>query len=293
MIKNTLQKALNSSWIIVKLVIPIYIIADILYFYNTLSYVSFLIKPFTSILGLPPEASLAIISGMFLNLYAAVAFAAPLDMDIQQWSILAIFLGVCHSLVVESIIIKKLGISNIYSYALRFFGGLIIAFSATFLPKSLFSSTITVEQFHKTNYDTISQLLINSFYNATILTIKIIILVSLLIFIMDFIKNLKLIKNSVKNINKSFSLLVGIFLGITYGAGVLINETNNLSKNDIFFIATFLMICHAIIEDTLLFVIFGADFTMVVTIRVVWAIAITYIFTKFYKRKNYETNKIK
>jgi hypothetical protein len=53
------------------------------------------------------------------------------------------------------------------------------------------------------------------------------------------------------------------------------------------------MICHAIIEDTLLFVIFGADFTMVVTIRVVWAIAITYIFTKFYKRKNYETNKIK
>jgi hypothetical protein len=288
-----LQKALNSSWIIVKLVIPIYIIADILYFYNTLSYVSFLIKPFTSILGLPPEASLAIISGMFLNLYAAVAFAAPLDMDIQQWSILAIFLGVCHSLVVESIIIKKLGISNIYSYALRFFGGLIIAFSATFLPKSLFSSTITVEQFHKTNYDTISQLLINSFYNATILTIKIIILVSLLIFIMDFIKNLKLIKNSVKNINKSFSLLVVIFLGITYGAGVLINETNNLSKNDIFFIATFLMICHAIIEDTLLFVIFGADFTMVVTIRVVWAIAITYIFTKFYKRKNYETNKIK
>jgi hypothetical protein len=286
MIKNTLQKALNSSWIIVKLVIPIYIIADILYFYNTLSYVSFLIKPFTSILGLPPEASLAIISGMFLNLYAAVAFAAPLDMDIQQWSILAIFLGVCHSLVVESIIIKKLGISNIYSYALRFFGGLIIAFSATFLPKSLFSSTITVEQFHKTNYDTISQLLINSFYNATILTIKIIILVSLLIFIMDFIKNLKLIKNSVKNINKSFSLLVGIFLGITYGAGILIQEAKNgtISKNDLFFIGTFLMICHAIIEDTLLFVIFGADFTMVIAIRTIAAIVISYAFLVIYRR---------
>jgi hypothetical protein len=37
-----------------------------------------------------------------------------------------------------------------------------------------------------------------------------------------------------------------------------------MSNKDVFFVATFLMICHAIIEDTLLFVIFGADFTMVV-----------------------------
>jgi len=116
--KQTLQKALQSSWIIIKLVIPIYIFADILYYYNTLSYIAFIVEPFTSILGLPAEASLAIISGIFLNLYAAVAFAAPLDMDTQQWSVLAIFLGVCHSFIVESMILKKLGVSNIYSYSL-------------------------------------------------------------------------------------------------------------------------------------------------------------------------------
>jgi len=58
---------------------------------------------------LPNESSLAIISGLFLNLYAAVAFAAPLNMTPQQWTVLAVFLGVCHSLVVETIIIGKLG----------------------------------------------------------------------------------------------------------------------------------------------------------------------------------------
>jgi hypothetical protein len=87
----TLQTALKSVLIILKLVIPIYIIADVLYFYNTLSYVAFLIEPFTSIIGLPAEASLAIISGMFLNLYAASCFAAPLDLSPHQWSILAVF----------------------------------------------------------------------------------------------------------------------------------------------------------------------------------------------------------
>ncbi|MCK5295181.1 MAG: nucleoside recognition protein, partial [Arcobacteraceae bacterium] len=82
--QNTLNSSLNSAWIILKLVIPIYIIADILYFYNTLSYISFLIEPFTSIIGLPSETALAIISGIFLNLYAAVAFAAPLDLTPHQ-----------------------------------------------------------------------------------------------------------------------------------------------------------------------------------------------------------------
>jgi hypothetical protein len=282
---ETLQKALQSSWIIIKLVIPIYILADILYYYNVLSYVSFLVEPFTSVLGLPVESSLAIISGIFLNLYAAVAFAAPLDMNPQQWSILAIFLGVCHSLVVESVIIKKLGVSNLYSYSLRFFGGLVIAYSATLLPQEYFSSTITTETFFKEEYNSIGSLLYHSFYNATILTLKIVLLISLLIFIMDYIKNMKFIKQSSKNISKGFSIIVGIFLGITYGAGILINEANNLKKSDLFFIATFLMICHAIIEDTLLFVIFGADFTMVIIIRTIWAIVLAYLFTKFYDNR--------
>lgn len=289
--KETFKKALESSWIIIKLVIPIYIIADILYYYNTLSYISFLIEPFTSILGLPPEASLAIISGIFLNLYAAVAFAAPLDMDIQQWSILAIFLGVCHSLVVESVIIKKLGISIIYSYCLRFFGGFIIAYTTTYIPKEFFNSTISTQLFHKENYNSIGELLYNSLYNASILTIKIIILITLLVFIMDFIKNMNFIKKSNKNISKGFSIIVGVFLGITYGAGILINEAKSLKKSDLFFIATFLMICHSIIEDTLLFVIFGADFTMVILIRTIWAIILAYLFTIIYKKKNTESDK--
>jgi hypothetical protein len=72
--KKTFASALRSAMIVLKFIIPIYIIADILYFYNTLSYVTFIIEPFTSFLGLPTEASLAIISGIFLNLYAAVAF---------------------------------------------------------------------------------------------------------------------------------------------------------------------------------------------------------------------------
>ena len=285
--KETLKKSLQSAWIILKLVIPIYIIADILYFYNTLSYVSFLIEPFTSMIGLPPETSLAIISGMFLNLYAAVAFAAPLELTPHQWSILAVFLGVCHSLVVESVIMKKIGISNIYSYSLRFFAGLFLAYLTYLMPSSWFEATLSEAVFEKQTYDTFTTLIVGSISSAISLSVKIIILITLLIFIMDFIKTRKFILESKKNVSKGFSILVGIFLGITYGAGILIDEvkSGNIKKEDLFYIGTFLMICHAIIEDTLLFVIFGADFTMVILIRTIAAILISWLLLKLYQKR--------
>lgn len=285
--KKTIKTSLQSTWIILKLIIPIYILADVLFYYNALSYVSFLVEPITTIIGLPAEASLSIISGMFLNVYASIAFAAPLDLSIHQWSILAVFIGICHSLVVEGIIMKKIGLSNTYSYSLRIIAGFIVAYLTYLMPSEYFSSTIIDNSLEKQTYSSIYSLLYDSSLNAIILSFKIIILITVLIFIMDFIKTRKFISESKKNVSKGFSLSVGVFLGITYGAGILINEVENkrISKEDIFYIGTFLMICHAIIEDTLLFVIFGADFTMVVVIRTLAAIIIAYFLLLLYRRR--------
>jgi len=294
-IKSTLKKSYASILIILKLIIPIYIIADILFYYNTLSYISFLVEPITASIGLPAEASLSIISGMFLNVYAAIAFAAPLDLSIHQWTILAVFVGICHSLIVESVIMKKIGLSNTYSYLLRIIAGFIVAFLTSIMPSSWFSPTLVIDdKFSTNNYTSLTDLLYNSALNALELSITVIILITGLIFIMDFIKTRKFIKESKKNVSKGFSLSVGIILGITYGAGILINEveSGNIKKEDIFFIGTFLMICHAVIEDTLLFVIFGADFTMAVLIRTLAAIILSYILLIFYRKiENRKTNK--
>jgi hypothetical protein len=283
--KETLKSSWQSTLIILKLIIPIYIIADILFYYNTLSHIAFLVEPFTSIIGLPPETSLAIISGMFLNVYGAVAFAAPLELTIHQWSILAVFVGIAHSLPVEGVIMKKIGISNLYSYSLRIIAGFIVAYVTYLMPSSWFEATYIDDSFAKVEYDSFIALLQGSIMGAINLTIKVIIIITALIFIMDFIKTRKFIVESQKNVSKGFSIGVGVILGITYGAGILIKEvkSGNISKDDIFYIATFLMICHAIIEDTLLFVIFGADFTMVVAIRTIAAIIIAWILLKIYQ----------
>lgn len=74
-------------------------------------------------------------------------------------------------------------------------------------------------------------------------------------------------------------LVTGIIIGITYGAGVIIHSIreSNISKREAFLILLFLSICHAIIEDTLIFVVIGADGLILVVIRFFLAILFTWV----------------
>lgn len=78
-----------------------------------------------------------------------------------------------------------------------------------------------------------------------------------------------------------FPLLTGVIFGIAYGAGVLIPQaqSGDLDRRQIFLVGAFLCVCHAIIEDTLLFVALGGSgwiilvSRFVVAFAVVWALA--------------------
>jgi len=80
-------------------------------------------------------------------------------------------------------------------------------------------------------------------------------------------------------------LLVGIIFGISYGAGVIIQtaKEGELSKKDTFLISTFLIICHALIEDTLLFVAVGANGYWLIGVRTISAIIVTFMLSKRFK----------
>lgn len=77
-------------------------------------------------------------------------------------------------------------------------------------------------------------------------------------------------------------LLVGVIFGLSYGAGVIIQAVNegNLSKKDLYLLTIFLACCHAIIEDTLIFVAVGANPVILLGIRLVTALLLTYILSR-------------
>lgn len=291
-IKQTLRSSIKSSILVLKLIIPLYILSDILLYFGVLEYISFIFKPITNALSLPQEASLSIGAGIFINIYAAIAFGAPLGLSSYQWTIMGIFIGVCHSLIIEGAIMKKLQIPYLYSVLLRFTMGFICVIPLYFMPKNWFDNSTSFEPEEKKVYDGLLFLLEDSLWQAFLLSIKVIVLIVGIIFLMDFIKSRQIVQKYQQKVSTLFSIIVGLLLGITYGAGILINEAqgSSLSHKDIFFIGTFLMICHSLIEDTLLFVIVGGNFWAIAIIRIVFATLFSYIIIKYFYKFFYSAH---
>jgi hypothetical protein len=72
------------------------------------------------------------------------------------------------------------------------------------------------------------------------------------------------------------ALFVGIIFGIAYGGGVLLEEKNSgaLNKRDALLIGVFLSLCHALIEDTLIFAAIGANLIIILFARIGFAVVV-------------------
>lgn len=80
----------------------------------------------------------------------------------------------------------------------------------------------------------------------------------------------------------AFPLVVGLFLGLAYGAGVIIDaaKEGRLSWRDLFLVNVFLIICHSIVEDTALFMALGANGPAILGSRVLLAVAVTFALSR-------------
>jgi len=86
-----------------------------------------------------------------------------------------------------------------------------------------------------------------------------------------------------------FPLLTGLVFGISYGAGVLISESSKgrITGNQAFLVAAYLSLCHAVFEDTLLFVAQGAVWWIIIITRLIVASIVTAIIALWLKRGSY------
>jgi len=77
----------------------------------------------------------------------------------------------------------------------------------------------------------------------------------------------------------AFPLLVGIIFGIAYGAGVIIEaaRTKEISYRDLLLVNMFLSACHALIEDTALFIAVGADPWVILGGRVLLGVVLLFV----------------
>ncbi len=105
--------------------------------------------------------------------------------------------------------------------------------------------------------------------------------------VMDRLSNLMSPLSSFLRIHKdsSLPLVIGVVLGLFFGAGVLVNSVDegNLDKRSLVVVAVFLALCHAVIEDTVIFAPIGANLLIVLFVRIVAAFAISFVASRLIK----------
>lgn len=139
--------------------------------------------------------------------------------------------------------------------------------------------------------------IVSSIKGALYLSIKLTIIIVILTIIYEIYEHSKLYELTKKmadkplnrigiSTNASITMIVGLFLGITYGAGILIRNAaeGNMSYKDIILSALFLSVCHAVIEDTLIFVAVGANGIVMLATRIVLALVIILSLNGFWSK---------
>ena len=120
-----LFNGLSITFMMVKVIVPCYIAIEIVKYLGVIDTIGSVCRPFMRLFGLPGEAALALVAGYLINMYAAIAVITPLHLSAKDITVIALMLGICHSVTVETPVTKKTGVNAFVLLLVRLFLSLI------------------------------------------------------------------------------------------------------------------------------------------------------------------------
>jgi len=109
--KNGFQRGLTTTWNLSKVIVPVYLIVTFIKYTPVMGIVAGFFEPLMHFFGLPGEASLVLVLGKLLNLYAALGAISSLALTGREITIIATMLLLSHSLPVESAVSGCTGVN--------------------------------------------------------------------------------------------------------------------------------------------------------------------------------------
>lgn len=289
------RATLEIYWELVRIIIPVAIATEFLVRTGVIAAISPAFTPLMDLYGLPPGLTFAWLVGMLVGIWSAVPMIFVLvpvseltSADMTVFSALLLF---AHALPIEQKIIQKAGPHLLASTAIRLIGGMIFAailhqicaatgwlsepLAPTWIPMA---ETVGWSGFLLGLAETLAWML-------AILVV--------LAWGLDLLK----LSGAMTHVNRALGPVfgaagisgdarqftaVGFFLGVSYGGGLLIREARSgaIAPRQIFLSCVFMGFAHGMIEDTLLVMALGADFTAIFVLRMLFALVATALIAR-------------
>lgn len=284
------RETLDIYWMLLRITVPISLLTELLSRMGVIKAVAPAFGPVMNIVGLPPELGLAWLTAMLVGIWGTLPLMFILvpvsemsTVDVTVFSALILF---AHGLPLEQKIIQKAGPGMIATTTLRILGGLVYAF----LLHHLLQATGWLSAPVAPAWVPITVSLDWPAYlwglgETMVIMLVVLLLLSLSLEVLKTTGVLGLMMKAIEPLLRLAGIrgeaghltAIGLFLGISYGAGLLIQEARSgiLSPRQVFLSCVFMGFAHAIIEDTLLMVSLGADIYSILIGRVIFAIGAT------------------
>ncbi|MEK7353491.1 MAG: iron transporter [Chloroflexota bacterium] len=264
-----IKKGWGSFVWICKIVIPLSLLVAILQWTGWLNQMDFLLNPLTRLINLPPEAALPIISGMLINLYAAIAIITVVPFTIGQMTLIAVFNLIAHSLIMEGIIQHKSGMNIAKITAIRIGAAIVtVLIVSRFLGDTSQSVTPVNLAFHTGFLDVLRGWAIG----MVGLLIKIFSIVTGIMIALGCFKSLgwnDYILKFFRPLGKVFGLkehtammfMAAEIFGLLYGGAVIVEESKKepFTREELDYLHISIGINHSMVEDPALFTMLGLN----------------------------------
>lgn len=117
--KRGFIKGVSVTWELAKIVVPVYVLVTFLKHTPALGHIARFCEPAMRLVGLPGEASIAVVLGLLTNLYAAIGAIASLGLSSKEVTIIALMLLISHSIPMETAVARKVGVSGLVMTSIR------------------------------------------------------------------------------------------------------------------------------------------------------------------------------
>ena len=306
-LRRGLKAGLMTTWELGKIIFPITLVMTLLRYTPVLDWIVTLIAPVMKWIGLSGDAAIPLVIGNFLNLYAGIGAILTLDLTVKEVFILAVMLSFSHNLLIESGVAARVGVKLWVILAVRIGLAVVSAFVINLVWQGG-NEQAAYGLVSQTN-ETVSgfgPIILQGLEKASLGVLQLALIVIPLMIFIQVMKDLSWLTTFSRWMapvtrslgmkeNTSTTLAAGLVFGLAYGAGVMIQavKEDGVEKKDLYLAFIFLVACHAVIEDTLIFIPLGIPVIWLLLVRLVTAILLTVIISVIWKRRELNASKRK
>jgi hypothetical protein len=269
-VRTGAKKGWDSFFWMCKIIVPISLVVALLQWSGWLSRADFILNPLMRLINLPSEAALPIISGMLINIYAAIAVMAVIPFSIGQMTLVAVFVLIAHNLITEGVIQFRSGINIVEITLVRIF----IAIVTVLIISQFFSDTTAsiVLPANLSFQNPLAGVLGVWAIDMLKLLFKIFLIVMAIMIVLESLHALgwtEYLFNFFKPLMKVLGLseravmpwVTAVFFGLMYGGAVIHEEIaqGDLKKRELEYLHISIGINHSMVEDPALFLALGLN----------------------------------